>query len=157
MIGLFVLIGMGSAWYVGRHAGELTATVKETARKAIVVGRSTDENGCEAAAEKRMAKAGMLNGVQSAIFLQACLKVSRPSAGYCDGVPAVNDTSAASAWLQRRCAGFAARPGDNMRCGALASVVQSYCTNGRPKQDPDSALARLDTMAVPRARPGGTK
>jgi hypothetical protein len=148
VLGLFILVSVGIGWYVTRHGKEIVAATERAERAGIATARGTDEKGCVDAAERRMEKeGGMLSGgVRGSIFLDACLRSSRPTPGFCDGVPRSDEVMETSQWQQMRCNRSALNPAASVRCNATASAVQRYCrVEGREKADPDSALARLDS------------
>lgn len=66
-------------------------------------------------------------------FLRGCLEYSQPTAGFCDNVPPPTSIGRTAAWQQERC-------GEDGICRNLLSVVQTYCTEGRPKREPGDTL-----------------
>jgi hypothetical protein len=158
-LGLFLLVAFGIGFYISRHSKDIVATADRNAREAIAVARHSDEKGCVDAASQRMEKSGVISGgVSGAMFLEACLRSSQPTPGFCDDVPPKDEFTRSSAWQQKRCARVAMSPGDNIRCNAVSGVVQRYCTEeGRAKLDPDSAVALLDSMSAALSRRGTTR
>ncbi|MDB4950172.1 MAG: hypothetical protein JWM27_2821 [Gemmatimonadetes bacterium] len=141
---LFVLIGVAGGIYFARNGKNIAAGMEDAERAGITTARTTDENGCVAAAEARIRKSGFFTGgVTGGVFLQLCLRSSRPTPGFCDGVPPASDFTRSSAWQRMRCQARSLNPREGMVCGALTPGIQAYCTGSREKVDPDSALAGL--------------
>jgi hypothetical protein len=139
-----VLVGIASAIYISRHGKDIVAGMENAERDGIATARTTDEKGCVAATEARIRKAGvMTSAVSGGVFLQYCLRSSQPTPGFCDGVPPRSDFTRSSAWQQMRCRASSLNPREGMICGAMTPGIQGYCTEGRAKVDPDSALAQL--------------
>jgi hypothetical protein len=152
LILLFILISVGTGYYLSRHGGSLMAAGDSAMRAGIETARRSDEKGCVDAAEARMKKGGAFEaGVSGSIFLEACLRSSQPALGFCDSVPPATEFTRSAAWQQSRCGKAALSPGESMRCTSVSGAIQRYCTvDGREKVDPDSALAHLHLLDVKR-------
>jgi hypothetical protein len=128
---LIVIVGIGLAVYwVAQRSGPLMAKAKEAMEDGVRVGGSTDNKGCVAEALTRYKKErGFTSAVTSNTFLTACLKVSRPTEGFCDDVPGVTEFMKTAEWQKDRCA----REGlvNDAYCPQLFTPIASYCEQRR--------------------------
>jgi hypothetical protein len=92
-------------------------------------GRQTDQEGCLNEAAARQARvAGMMDMIRNGVFMETCLKASRPTPGFCDGVPRQTEFMKAASWQQQQCRRFGLKP--EQQCGQLFQGVQRFCDGG---------------------------
>lgn len=75
--------------YLEKTVGENYAKFEAEGRE---FGANTDQQGCMDEGMRRSKSAGLIDlsgGLQLASFTDACLKASRATAGFCDGVPSL--------------------------------------------------------------------
>ena len=88
VIGVVVIIvGIMALNYFERTVGENLKGVETEGRE---YGRNVDQRGCIDEGVRRSKAVGMLDisaGLALSAFTDACLETSRPTAGFCDGVP----------------------------------------------------------------------
>jgi hypothetical protein len=90
-----------------------------------VLGRASDNTGCVTAGLGRYRAApGMTNAIMTRIYLGSCLEQSRPSPGFCDGVPPRTEIMKSGIWAGTECARLSA--GDS-HCSNLVGEIQEYC------------------------------
>ncbi|HET6763390.1 MAG TPA: hypothetical protein VFH27_06950, partial [Longimicrobiaceae bacterium] len=147
-----IVIGGGCAYWFTKHGDELMAGASRAEREGLTAAKSTDEKGCLALAEARIERDGAIRGaVRNGVFIDGCLRGSRETPGFCDGVPPADDFTGSTAWLRMRCQAVSLNPAANARCQVLSQGVQRFCTQKHEKVDPDSAMAALDEMDRERA------
>jgi len=118
-----------------RYSGDVAEASRRNVEQGEAFGRDTDEAGCLAEAITRYkANSGLTGSLAIGMFEQACFRVSRPSPGFCDGVPSPLDVLRAGRWQrdQSQRAGIGADP-----FGAqVFAQVQAYCGSGvRQRRD----------------------
>lgn len=150
LILLGILFSVGIGIWMKRGGVE---KMQEMEQQAIAFGRQTDEAGCEARAAQILKEQGLISGaVTGTIWLQTCLKNSRETAGYCDGVPDRPDNQ----WAAQRCSAAGLT---GTACGVLAQGVVEYCSAGQPKEGtaaselPDASAEGGGTWADSAAAP----
>ena len=128
---LIVVVGIGLAVYwVSQQTGPLMAKAKDAMEDGVRVGRSTDNKGCVSEALTRYKKEpGFTAAITSNTFMTACLKVSRPTEGFCDDVPGLTEFMKSAEWQKEQCA----REGmvKDAYCPQLFAPVTSYCEQRR--------------------------
>lgn len=89
-------------------------------------GRQTDQEGCLNEAAARQARvAGMMDMIRNGVFMETCLSASRPTPGFCDGVPRQLEFVKGVSWQQQQCKRFGLKP--EQQCGQLFQGVQRFC------------------------------
>lgn len=137
VIVLLVLLTAGAGFWFRSNRDEFEASGAVAVREGARFGLRADEAGCLAEGERRAAEASGFGGAFSAGgFVRSCLEFSRPTDGFCDNVPPATSIRRSIAWQQERCKG-------DRGCAAVIGLVQSYCTEGRPKR------IAADTLAMP--------
>ena len=89
-------------------------------------GRKSENRQCIPEAVNRFKQDTGLGGTIGAkIFLSSCLKTSRETPNFCEGVPRRFDFAKSGAWQQEKCrdAGLA----DEANCPQLFDAVQDHC------------------------------
>jgi hypothetical protein len=127
LVGLAVVIA-GAAWLWWATSGEeYVEAARATATEGREYGQTTDEEGClQKALTRHGADLGISETVSEAVYLIECLDVSKPSPGFCDGIPDASETMESARWKVSRCEreGFGDRS-----CQALFGVVQEHCSS----------------------------
>ena len=116
-------------------------------------GRQTDNEGCLNEAAARQARvSGMMDMIGNGVFMETCLKASRPTPGFCEGVPRQMEFMKAASWQQQQCKRFGLKP--EQQCGQLFQGVQRFCEGrtrlGNPNEGPK---VRADDDAPPPPAP----
>ena len=134
----FVLIA-GATVGVGvllwsRYSGDLASASRKNIEQGEAFGRHADEAGClDEAIARYKANRGFGGSVATGMFEQGCFRVSRPTEGFCKGVPSPLDILHAGRWQieQARRAGIYDQFG-----GQVFAQVQGYCSSGvRQRRD----------------------
>ena len=153
LIGCGALLALGiiavvvSALWWNRNGDELTSRGSAAAREGARFGMVRDEAACFQAAVRRTGTdATLADNFAAGAFARACLEYSRPTAGFCDGVPPATSIRRAAEWQQQRC-------GTDAACRNVSQVVAQYCHAGRPKRPASDTL--LMGAGAAAADPGG--
>jgi hypothetical protein len=123
-----LIVGAVAAGYfvVSRYGPGLLEAGQQTYNEGVEYGRRTDNEGCLHEAAARQARAaGFADMVRNGIFMESCLGASRPTPGFCDGVPRPIEFLKAAAWQQQQCKRFGLKP--EQQCGQLFQGVQRFC------------------------------
>src|SRR5215204_2088557 len=127
---LLVLLLVGGAvavYFLARTYGPgLGEAGKQTYGEGVEYGRRTDNEGCLIEAVARQARAeGFTDMIKNNVFMRACLEASRPTPGFCDGVPRQTEFMKAVAWQQQQCQRYGLKP--EQQCDQLFQQVQQFC------------------------------
>ena len=125
--GLLATCFGGGYYLLRQYAGPMMEQTKLEMDEAKAFALTTDNSGCVAETKVRYEKEGdMTGGMKEMMFLSACLRFSKPTAGFCDGVPSSRDLAKSQPWQREKCGAKAATPG-NMRCPLAMAAVQNFC------------------------------
>src|SRR3712207_2505722 len=121
---LLVVLLVGAAvagYFVFRAYGPgLLEAGKQTYGEGVEYGRRTDNEGCLNEAVARQARAaGFADMIKNNVFMRACLEASRPTPGFCDGVPRQTEFMKSVGWQQQQCQRYGLSP--QQQCGQLFS------------------------------------
>jgi hypothetical protein len=117
-------VGLG-AYLWSRHGRGLIENNERQHEQGLAFGRQTDESGCLNEAVARYKRnSGFTGAMPAALFVQACLRSSRPTAGFCDQVPKPFDVLRATPWKleQSRRVGI-----DHPYGGQIFVLQQAHC------------------------------
>lgn len=143
---LAVLAVLAMMLWWRQNRGEIEAQAGTAAREGARFGLVSDEQACWDEAARRASGSATITGAFSVgAYMRACLEYSRPTPGFCDGVPPVTAIRRSVEWQQQRC-------GTNQGCRTVAQEVQTYCAEGRPKRPAGDTL-RME-RAAPAEAPG---
>ena len=124
-----LLIGVaawkGYSWW--RANGRVyLAAIQASQRDGRSFGLTADNAACVKSALDRFGSdttaLGMMTGSS---FVQACLPASKPTPGFCDGVPAPRDFSAMGEWSRKQCDEMSLK--DARGCQAVVRGVPMFC------------------------------
>jgi hypothetical protein len=124
------VVGAGIYWWA-KHGRRVVEAGAKTLEEAEAAGKQTDDQGClDQALERYRKDQGFGGAISSGIFLQTCLKESRPTPGFCDDVPRPNELIKTTSWQIKKCkeAGL-----EDQYCRQIFAQVQQYCGQGRAK------------------------
>ena len=123
---LVVLAVVAGFFVVRRYGPGLVEAGKQTFSEGAEYGQRTDNEGCLNEAAARQARVeGFTDMVRNGIFMQSCLEASRPTPGFCDGVPRQMEFMKAVSWQQQQCRRYGLKP--EQQCGQLFQGVQRFC------------------------------
>ena len=124
------VIGAGLYWW-SNNKDALMAKAKALVEEGQDAGRQTDNQGCVDQALARYKKApGFTNGISSGIFMESCLRVSRATPGFCDGVPRETEFIKSANWQQAECERVGLS--SDQYCRQLFQGVERFCDKQRP-------------------------
>lgn len=124
LLAVFAIAGLGAYWW-SQNGQRLVEGVQQARNEGLTFGRSTDNAGClNEALSRHRAHHGFSDAISNNLFLNGCLETSRPTAGFCEGVPPSDEFGATVGWQMEQCreAGIS----DNY-CGQLFQQVQQHC------------------------------
>ena len=133
--GVLLVLLLAAAVVVGvfvvrRYGPGLVEAGRQTFADGAEYGRLTDNEGCLHEAAARHARAvGFTDMVKNNVFLRACLEASRPSPGFCDGVPGRADFMEGIRWQAVQCKRYGLTL--EQQCGQLFQQVQQFCEERR--------------------------
>ncbi len=129
---LVVVTVVTGFFVVSRYGPGLVEAGKQTFTEGVEYGQRTDNEGCLNEAAARHARVeGFTDMVRNGVFMQACLEASRPTPGFCDGVPRQTELMKSVGWQHQQCKRFGLKP--EQQCGQLFQGVQRFCeTRARP-------------------------
>ena len=147
-----LIVGAVVAGYfvVRRYGPGLVEAGQQTYNEGVEYGRRTDNEGCLNEAAARQARvAGFADMVRNGIFMQTCLEASRPTPGFCDGVPRQMEIMKAVAWQQQQCKRFGLKP--EQQCAQLFQGVQRFCEK-RGARGENARAGDVEVEAPPPSR-----
>lgn len=123
---LGLLLGIGACSYWLRGTLDDVAQEKPAAESAgLEFGKGTDEYGCVKEAAARINQAQSIKGAAlTGAFLEACLKTSAATPGFCDDVPKWDDRFKSGAWAVSVCDQFGQ---DSRYCRKVMELIPRYC------------------------------
>ncbi|HEX8284788.1 MAG TPA: hypothetical protein VF588_15615 [Pyrinomonadaceae bacterium] len=139
---LVLLVAAGVVGYVvfRKYGPGFVEATGKSFEEGTEYGRRTDNEGCLNEAAARQAHVnGMMDMIKNGVFMETCLNASRPTPGFCDGVPRQTEFMKAIPWQQQQCKRYGLKA--EQQCGQLFQGVQRFCeargrlgnTNGGPK------------------------
>jgi hypothetical protein len=131
MVGCLVLfvvgaIGIGAVLW-SRHGHDLLEAGGRQYEQGLAFGRQSDEAAClDAALTRYKGNRGMTGSLAAGVFVGACWQRSRPTPGFCDGVPKPLDLLRAARWQteQAKKAGI-----DEHFGGQIFAHLRNHCAS----------------------------
>jgi hypothetical protein len=137
---LLVAAVVAGFFVVRRYGPGLVEAGKQTFTEGAEYGQRTDNEGCLNEAAARQARIdGFTDMVKNSVFLRACLEASRPTPGFCDGVPRRGEFMKAIGWQAQQCQRFGLKP--EQQCGQLFQQVQHFCETRAATGNANSGVA----------------
>ncbi|MDX2043718.1 MAG: hypothetical protein SF097_21050 [Acidobacteriota bacterium] len=119
---LLMMLGAGACFYYFSQIGD---QVREDQKAAEKLGETADEQAClQEALARTEGKNAIAGAATATVFLSTCLRKSRPSRGFCDGVPTGEDKDATRKWAESKCQSLGQ---GNITCGAVMGAVIGHC------------------------------
>lgn len=118
-----IIVGGGIYWVYQNSGGRV---VKRIAEEASQFGAKTNNEGCVKEAVSRYRRDSSFSGRQLSPegFMTICLQASKPSPGFCDGVPPPNRFEV-GIWARKRCSDAGLL--DDSGCESVFYVMSNYC------------------------------
>jgi len=134
---VLIVVGaiVGGVYWWSNNKDALIARGKAVVEEGEETGRQTDNQGCvDQAITRYKSDPGFTGGISSGIFMDSCLRVSRPTPGFCDNVPRETEFIKSGQWQLSQCdrAGLAS----DQYCRQLFQGVERFC--GRQRIAPNS-------------------
>jgi hypothetical protein len=149
LITLGVLLSVAAGIWWSRNSDEFEGGAQVAAREGARFGLVRDEAACFEEGKRRAAAASTIQASFTVgAFVRGCLEFGRPTPGFCDNVPPPTSIGRTAAWQSQRC-------GEDMICRNVSQVVQTYCTEGRPKRPAADTLVTDSAWDADGGPPGG--
>ena len=119
------VIGAGVYWW-STNKDALMARGKALLDEGQKAGRQTDNQGCvDLTITRYKSEPGFTSGISSGIFMESCLRVSKPTPGFCDEVPHETEFIKSGQWQQAQCERVGL--GSDQYCRQLFQAVERFC------------------------------
>ena len=154
LVVLLMVGGVVAAYFLARAYGPgLMEAGQQTYNEGVEYGKRTDNEGCLNEAAARQARVeGFTDMVRNGIFMQSCLEASRPTPGFCDGVPRQMEIMKGVAWQQQQCKRFGLTT--EQQCGQLFQGVQRFCEKrGTPGENANAGDFEVEAPPPPAPTP----
>ena len=149
---LMVAAVVAGYFVVSRYGPGLVEAGKQTYEEGAEYGRRTDNEGCLNEAAARQARVdGFTAMVRNGVFMQVCLENSRPTPGFCDGVPRPLEVMKGVTWQHQQCKRFGLKI--EQQCGQLFQGVQQFCEERSRRTGGATADANTDYPPPPPPAP----
>jgi hypothetical protein len=130
IIGGLFLLGIiavgGVVYWVYHNKDRWIQSAKQLAKEGEEFGAKTNNAGCLEEALSRHKRDNSFTGrISTQGFLTVCLQASKPSPGFCDGVPPRNEIMKSANWALKKCADAGLQ--NDQGCQQIFGAVQSYC------------------------------
>ena len=123
------VIAVGVYWF-SQNKDALLAKGKAQFEEGRAAGRATDNQGCvDQSVRRYKTDPGFTSGIASGIFMQACLEVSSPTAGFCDDVPKETEFIRSGQWRVEQCQRVDLS--SDQYCQQLFAPVQRFCEKSK--------------------------
>ena len=129
---LLMMLGVGGCIY---YFSQLGKDVQQDKVAGERLGETADEDACLKEALARTKGKNMITGTAAGTaFLIGCLEKSKPSQGFCTGVPSSEDKEGSRAWAEAKCRDLGQ---NNITCGAMLGIVIGHCQKrGEDRTEP---------------------
>jgi len=129
VVGVVVLLLVVGVVGIGFYFYQSTQKV---AAEAKAFAAQSDQAGClKEAMSRQKENDSPFNLASSGAFLAVCLEGSKPTAGFCDGVPPSSDQQQTVQWVKARCQSSGLT---EVTCTALMTIAQKHCEGGTRKR-----------------------
>jgi hypothetical protein len=123
-----VLFSVGAYWFT-QNKDRIAAGAKKSMEDGAAFGRQTDNQGCvDEALARHKRDNGFTSAIANNLFLQGCLRASRPTPNFCDAVPRQSEITKSISWRLDKCAEAGV---NDQYCGNLFAQVQTFCESKR--------------------------
>ncbi|HVF56736.1 MAG TPA: hypothetical protein VM934_11330 [Pyrinomonadaceae bacterium] len=125
LLGAIAVVGLGVyAWK--KYGTGLVESGKQSYEEGRTYGARTDNEGClTESISRHKTSHGFGDLIRTNVFLNSCLVASRPTPGFCDGVPKRTEFIKSAQWQASQCSKYGLS--NENQCGQLFAQVQQYC------------------------------
>lgn len=128
VVGLLLVVGVigaGVFWF-SRNKDALLAKGKAIIEEGQEAGRHSDNQGCvDQSITRYKTEPGFTNGISTSVFMQSCLRASKPTPGFCDTVPKETEFIKSGQWQLAQCQNVGL--GSDQYCRQLFQTVERFC------------------------------
>jgi len=131
LLGIIVIAGAVYWVYQNKDklvqsAEQLEKEAKKLEKEAGEFGAKTNNEGClEETLSRYKRDKSFMGLISTQVFLGFCLEASKPSPGFCDGVPPRNEKMKSTNWALKKCADAGLQ--NDQGCQQIFNSVQKYC------------------------------
>jgi hypothetical protein len=126
------VVGAGIFWW-SRNKDAVVGRLKEVATEGKDFGSHSDNKGCvDETMTRYKREPGFTSGISNGIFLRTCLDASKPTPGFCDGVPGKTEFIKTGKWRVEQCMNQDLE--NDQYCQQLFQQVQDYCYKRRSSE-----------------------
>jgi hypothetical protein len=125
------VVGAGVFWWM-RNKDAVVGRLKEVSTEGKDFGSHSDNKGCvDETMSRYKREPGFTKAISDSIFMRTCLDASKPTAGFCDGVPGRTEFIKTGQWRVEQCDQYDLR--NDQYCQQLFQPVQDYCGEKRTR------------------------
>ena len=130
LAGALAACGVGGIFFLG-----LLGVAEKAEQDGVEFGKSTDQQGCQDEAFKRLRGAlkrhELVKRREVQVFIYGCFQSCRPTPGYCANAPKQDEFFANLEWSESQCEkeGF----GDDDACSTVFQEVVDVCLGKTPR------------------------
>lgn len=127
VLGISALIG-GSYYWFSKNKGRLATEGKEASTEGTTFGRGRAKTECVDEGVARLPNCGNIDFVcesKNKLFVQNCLRSSKPQPSFCEGVPKPTNILDTARWTLTECT-RRGHPSDQP-CTRLITTVATHC------------------------------
>jgi len=137
VMGVLFVLGVGAIFYWVKTRGRdfiegQMASATKYIDEGNQYGLETDNAGCVKTTLARLSKDDRITALLAhRFFLKGCLPASKPTAGFCDGVPPKSEMVQSLKWRMQACAKYGST---SPHCGSMLEEIQEHCaTTGKER------------------------
>ena len=131
LVMLVALVAAG-VYFVKKYGAPLVEQGKQVMEEGEAYGRRSDNEGCLLEGISRHKTAdGFTELIKANLFLRGCLEGSRPTPGFCDGVPGRTEFIKSAQWQVDECKRHGLST--DRQCQQIFQQVQQFCESPRAR------------------------
>lgn len=107
-------------------------SLQQVTEEAKTFSQQTDQAGClKEVLSRQKQNDSPLSLASNGAFLAVCLEKSKPTSGFCEGMPPSSDSQKTSQWINGQCNQSGLIPAT---CAGLMTIAQKHCEGGTRKK-----------------------
>lgn len=131
LVMLVALVATG-VYFIRKYGPAVMEQGKQVMEEGESYGRRSDNEGCLLEGISRHKTAdGFTELIKANLFLRACLDASRPTPGFCEGVPGRTEFIKSAQWQIEQCKRYGLST--DRQCQQIFQQVQQFCESPRAR------------------------
>ncbi|HEV2862675.1 MAG TPA: hypothetical protein VGX48_16795 [Pyrinomonadaceae bacterium] len=131
LVMMIALVATG-VYFIRKYGPGVMEQGKQVMEEGETYGRRSDNEGCLTEGISRHKTAdGFTELIKANLFLRACLDASRPTPGFCDGVPGRTEFIKSAQWQIEQCKSHGLST--DRQCQQIFQQVQQFCESPRAR------------------------